>query len=194
MSSSAYLLGGLPGSGKSTTADILETLTGGTVLSAGQLVRQLAKDDGLEEPTSKELGQWSGRRREQDGDAYLEDEIIEMSEAGDYQYDKPLIYDSVRNADGVEVMQDYFTHTCFIWIDANPVVRLERLQDRDRDDEADFTMEDLRERDRIEIQELGQESLLGNDLADHVIVNESTTEELSSKLHTIAHVFRGNRV
>lgn len=180
----AYIIGGLPGAGKTTAGEILAAITGGTMLESGDMVRQMAAEDGLEDPSSHELGEWSGQQREEVGEAYIEEALVGMILRGEYDFNEPFIYAGLRNRQGLTELRDFF-ETTFIWIDARPGVRLDRLVNRERDDEDQFSMEDLEERDRIEIEELGQETLLGTDLADYVVENEGSMEELRDELRDI---------
>jgi dephospho-CoA kinase len=181
----AYIFAGLPGSGKSTAAEIGAMLTGGDVLSAGQMIRRLAERDGLEEPTSKELAGYAAERREHDGPGFFAQRAVDMIERGEYMYDEPLFIDSVRHRDGFDYFNDFFDETTFIWVSATVQTRLERLIDRGRDDEGQFSVTDLYDRDETELTELGQQTLIRSDYIDYRVVNEGTEEELKEHIEEL---------
>lgn len=181
----AYLFAGLPGSGKSTAAEIGKTLTNGSVLEAGEMIREMARDDGIENPSSKELGEYAATSREEHGTAFFAERSVGMILRGEYEVEYPLFVDSVRHIDSVTEFSEFFDSTFLIFVDAPLSVRYERLTGRGRDDEADFTVPDLMDRDRRELTELGTETIIDNDRVDYKIQNVGDQEYLRDELSGI---------
>lgn len=140
------------------------------VLRAGKAIRELAKEHGLSNPTSEELGRFAARMRQERGPGffgeYAADEVVALEGNG-----HGMVIDSFRHKNGIERVRDMLGIDFEgIWISCPRQVRLKRLQRRGRDDEADFTEEDLMERDLREVEELGVETLSDYDF-EHEIVN-----------------------
>lgn len=181
----AYLFAGLPGSGKSTAAEIGKTLTNGGVLEAGEMIREMARDDGIENPSSQELGEYAASKREEFGPGFFAERAVGMMLRGEYDVDYPVFIDSVRHINGVVEFSEFFDSTFLVFVDAPLSVRYERLTGRGRDDEADFTVPDLMDRDRRELNELGTETIIDNDRVDYKIQNVGTQEDLRESIADI---------
>lgn len=181
----AYLFAGLPGSGKSTAAEIGKTLTNGSVLSAGEMIREMAAQEGLENPSSKGLGEFAAVAREEHGPAFFAERSVGMILRGEYDVEYPLFVDSVRHINSVIEFSEFFDSTFLIFVDAPLSVRHERLTDRGRDGEEDFTVQDLMERDRHELTNLGTETIVDNDRIDYRIQNVGDQEYLRDELSGI---------
>lgn len=182
----AYILSGLPGAGKSKSSTILSSLTGGKTIEAGSVIREMARtEEGLTDPTSEELGDFAARKREELGDGFFADSVIELMEDGVYNGAHPYIIDSVRHIDGYETLAEYFMDTELIWVAAWRENRLERVQDRGRDDEADFTYDDILARDKHELENLGTITLVSDGPFDHVVHNNGSVADLREELEEI---------
>lgn len=183
----AYLLSGLPGAGKSTAAEIGKTITNGDILRGGDMVREMAKMDGLEDPDSDELGQYAADSRKEYGPGFFAERAVGMLLRGEIEVGYPLFVDSVRNINGVTEFSEYFDSTVTLYIDARRDVRLERLQDRGREGEDSFSYADLARRDERELQELGTQTILDSGRVDHVIPNGASEAHLRERLEDIIH-------
>lgn len=181
----AYLLAGLPGAGKSTVADVGVELTGGGAIRAGEMIRTMAADDGLENPSSKELGEYAAQCREEMGDGFFGEKAVGLLLRDEIDVDYPLFVDSVRHIGGAVEFMNYFDSTYLVWVEADRETRLGRLQGRGRDDEADFTMGDLLERDSHELENLGSQTILDSEKIDYRIQNEAGIDELREEVAAI---------
>lgn len=181
----AYIFGGLPGSGKSTAADIGSALTMGDIIRGGEMIREMARDDGLTDPTSQELAEYAAEMRKSDGPGFFGEKTVAMLLGGELDPQYPVFIDSVRHRNGLKEFRNYFDISYFIWIEADFDTRLGRLQERGRDDENRFDSANLMQRDSTELEDLGQQTLMGSDCIDHSIVNEGTQAELREKLDEI---------
>lgn len=183
--SEAYIFAGMPGAGKSHGAEILETVSDGTRITGGNVIREMASNQGLENPSSDELGQFASDLRDERGDGFFGDVVIEMFENGAFSGSEPYIIDSVRHENGYRTLAEYFDEEYLIWVNAGFETRYERVTDRGRDDESDFTREDLSDRDRHELMNLGTETIVINLSPDFFIQNEGSEAEFRAKLETV---------
>jgi len=186
MTGTAYLLAGLPGAGKSTLADIGSKITGGGVITAGDLIRDRAAEDGLTDPTSEELGEYAARLREESGAGFFGQMATGMLMRDEIDIERPVWIDSVRHVNGAREFREYFTDTYLIWIESPGArERLQRIRDRGRDDEADFTMADLLQRDSRELTELGVQTIFSDARIDYYVENDKHTDALHDAIREI---------
>lgn len=181
---------GLPGSGKSEAGEFAaEALDGAHVLETGGVVRRGAAQffqRDLSELTSDELGEYSTMRRERDGGDYVARDVIETLDQHERDPDQPAVIVGMRDTEALPALEDYFEVHLIIWIHAPHGVRLERLQERDRQDEASFTSEDLQRRDGRECMWGTPEWAVHSDIQ---ILNTGTLEHLRKRVHEeVRHV------
>jgi len=175
---------GLPGAGKTEGGKFAAVaLNGAHVIETGGVVRRGAAQfyqQDVEDLTSDQLGEYSTMRRERDGGDYVARDVIDTleTEAGG---DESAVIIGMRDTEAIPVLEDYFDGLQIVWIHAPHDVRLERLQDRDRQDEAGFTSEDLQRRD-------GRESMWGTPEwafhADVRVLNTGTLDHLRRRVET----------
>jgi len=175
---------GFPGAGKTEAGKFAATaLDGAHVIETGGVVRRGAAQfyqEDVENLTSDQLGEYSTMRRERDGGDYVARDVIETLEE-DAGADQPAVIIGMRDTEALPVLRDHFERLQIVWIHAPHDVRLERLQDRDRQDEAGFTSEGLQRRD-------GRESMWGTPEwafhADVRILNTGTLDHLRQLVET----------
>jgi dCMP deaminase len=103
------------------------------------------------------------------------------------QRDRNHVIDSIRHPAEVEVLRSASPRFRLIWIDAVEATRLERIRTRGRKGDPD-SLAELR---RLEGSELGsgdpsaQQLLAVRSLADEVITNDGTVDELYEQLHRL---------
>lgn len=182
----AYLLAGLPGSGKSTAREMGVSLTGGDAIHAGTMIRQMAANDGLKNPTSSELAEYAAEQRETQGPGFFGEKVSGLLHRGEIEVHYPVFVDSVRHRQGATELKEAFGNASLIWMSAPFHVRHQRLVDRGRDDEDDFTQADLAERDNVELDELGVSTIREHDeLIDYTVQNDGSLGNLKSALDGI---------
>jgi len=178
-----YALCGLPGAGKSTVAEMGTEQTDGSLVHVGSVMRTLAEHHYGYRPSSQEIADFAAEQREERGSGFAMDYVVgENSE-----YDKqPVFVDSVRNIEGFRRLEQADGNAYLVWVEARDFdQRLERLQQRARDDEGTFTIPDLLDRDDTELNDLGQATILESGAIDYRINNSGTYEELQSQVSSL---------
>lgn len=168
----AFMYTGLPGAGKTTVAELAQDNIGGMRVNTGTIVRGAAEEQGYENPTSEELGEFAAKSREIYGDGFAIDWFVEDVQDGTVDVEYPVHFDGVRNVAGVEAVREFATDALLIYVNANFERRLHRLRQRDRDDESEFEPIDLVERDANELNNLGTAEILNSDEVDVIIEND----------------------
>lgn len=182
MTETIYAFAGMPGAGKSTAAHIGMAATHGDYIEVGEIIRGEARSQGNTDPTSEELGQFAAQMREEHGNGFAMVPVIHRIQ--DWDMDWPAFVDSVRHIEGYNKLTELDIDTYLIWVEAeNMDQRLERIQRRGRDDEANFTPTDMMDRDQREIEELGVGSILDNmNRVDFRIQNHWSRDELQEQV------------
>jgi len=161
-----FALMGYPGAGKSYGAQIIGDHFGVEPLTIGDIVREEAAKALPEDAGSDRIGEWVTNQLEEDETAIIS-LLIERIDNTDDDY---AVIDSVRTIADINKLSHHFDEFNLIHIKALPEVRLERLQDRGRDGEEDFTMEDLETRDARE-DEWGVAQIIEDDYPDKEVGN-----------------------
>jgi Dephospho-CoA kinase len=183
---------GYPGAGKTTVAELFYEYTESMMIETGDVVRHGATeyyDRGLDDISSHELGEYSTMRREEDGGDYVALDIIDALKSSDEFPDIPAIVCGMRDEEAYGTFTDFFDTMNIISVTANREKRLHRLQSRGENDESEFTMSDLLERDNRE-DGWGTHFWMNSGLSeDHVhryeIENENTVDALRSSVKTL---------
>lgn len=177
-----YAIVGYPAAGKSEAGRILADLTDGVMIETGDIVRRGAEEHFAQPSdtlTSKQLGDYSTMRRETDGGDYVaQDALSRLDNNPDFPT-SPAIITGLRDTEAPQCFDEHLDTFRIIWIHADFDERLQRLQQRGRQDEGDFTKADLAERD-------GRESMWGTSdlsfMADIHIRNEGTMDDLRRQI------------
>ncbi|MEM4482845.1 MAG: AAA family ATPase [Candidatus Methanomethylicia archaeon] len=161
-------LTGMPGAGKTIVSEIAKKM-GIPTISMGDIIREEAEIRSIE-PTSNNLGWLMMELREKMGANIVALRCIEKIER--IKSDKILI-EGVRNIEEIKEFKNIGKVT-IIAVHASPKTRFKRLIDRGRKDDPK-TWEEFEKRDFREL-EVGIGKVIA--LADKVIINEGTLEEL----------------
>lgn len=185
---------GFPASGKSEVSECLGEITDSLVIETGDIVRDsYAKDTGNdpEEDSSKSLGEYSTMRREEDGGDYVAQDVVSWAEDHDRIPGNAIVISGMRDTESPALFEDYFDTFHIVHVHAPFNERLRRLQERDRQDESNYTKADLAERD-------GRESMWGTSdlipMAGNTILNDGAVEDLHAMTAEIACRLSGVKV
>lgn len=179
---------GYPGAGKSELAEVVEdrgihAISMGNVLrdrfdkadKNGDVAEQI--DNYNDKNKSTVLGEWATMQREVHGNDIVAQWTTEYIERN--LEDDTVFVDGLRSVDELEVFQTNFHNVFVIYVEAERDTRLERLQNRGRDGEEKFTIEDLEQRDKRE-DDWGLNHIKQH--TDYSITNEGTLEEFHDSI------------
>lgn len=150
----AIAFAGLPGAGKTFVGDIVADNSTAEMISMGDSIREHAPDDVVSD--SNKLGQFAANTRAEDPKT-IPQWVTDLADESDSE---TFVIDGVRSKHDYEVLNSFFDEFTLVYVFADSETRLERVADRGREGEDEFDMSDLRERDRVEIEELGVGELL----------------------------------
>jgi dephospho-CoA kinase len=137
------LLTGMAGSGKTTLSGIIRE-SGLRVITMGDVIRELAKNQGLE-PSRENIGHLAEEIRKEGSDAVAR-RCVEMIKRGQ---DGLIVVDGIRSLSEVEAFKDDFD-VVLIALWASPLSRYKRLTRRGRSDDPK-TWEEFKEREGREL-------------------------------------------
>ncbi len=170
------LITGMPGAGKEEVIRILMS-HGYEVRRMGDAVREAAAKEGIEPDM---IGEFSTKQREKYGPYIWAERTAER-----VSDPENTVIDGVRSLSEVEIFKKK-GEVVIIGVHASPRTRYERLMKRARGDESD-SVEKIKRR---EMRELGWG--LGNviAMADIMIINEGTLEELKVAVGNVLRISR----
>lgn len=176
---------GLPGAGKSYTAEKAADVYDAPVVSMGDAIREQYQEQHGEVNNSTDLGEFAAQWRADDPEG-IPEKVVEIAEHKFRQLGNDLIIiDGVRSTTDYEVLKDYFDDFYLIEVEAEFYTRLSRLQKRGREGEAAFTAIDLAERDEREREELGFGELCEYSCPDMTVKNGTGPDKLSIRLSEV---------
>ncbi len=167
------LITGMPASGKSIVSKILEEI-GIHVIKMGDVLREEAIRRNID---LKNLGEFSLEIRKRFGKDIVArltyEKILKMK-----QMPNVIAIEGLRSLDEYNFLKERFKNTVLIAIHSSPKTRFKRIIDRNREDDPK-TFEEFVKRDLRELS-YGVGNLIA--LADYIIVNEGTIEELKKSV------------
>ena len=185
----AILLFGYPGSGKGTALNVAEQHNTPTI-SMGDVVRTAAKraysitDDPSELDTIDNdiVGPYATTMRELHGFDVMAKLTVKQIQESPLKNSDVIVVDGLRGVPEVEVMTENFDKVMTVYIKANQKTRLQRLQNRARDEsESNLTIDGLQERDERE-GKWGLDELAEQDQYDVALRNEGSLNEFKAKV------------
>lgn len=166
-------ISGLPGSGKSLVSEI--AIEKGTIIvSMGDIIREEAKKRG---ESTKDTAQ--NLRKEFGQFIVAELTIKKIKKLLDDGIDNSIIVEGIRSPHEVDMFKDNFKDFIVLSIFANPTLRFERLQQRNREDDSK-NYEGFKARDQMEL-DFGIGDVIS--LSDKIIINESDFESYSQEIN-----------
>lgn len=166
---------GMPGSGKSVISQILKEKLNSFYIVMGDVIREEVMKKGLE-PTPDNVQMIMITIREREGNDIVAQRCIKKLKENEVKYEWAII-EGLR---GFEELATFRKHLNFllIAIHASPSTRFNRLKQRGRSDDPK-NREMFDKRDLIELK-VGIGSVIA--LADHILVNEGSKEDLFTKI------------
>ncbi|WP_287582142.1 AAA family ATPase [Candidatus Borrarchaeum sp.] len=166
---------GMPGSGKSVISQILKEKLNSFYIVMGDVIREEAMREGLE-PNSTNLRKIMLDLRKREGNDIVAKRCIEKLKENEVKYEWAII-EGLR---GLEELSTFRKHLNFLLIavHASPPTRFNRLKQRGRSDDPQ-NREMFDKRDLTELK-VGIGSVIA--LADHILVNEGSKEDLFGKI------------
>jgi len=164
-------LTGMPGSGKSVVARVAREM-GFDVISMGDAVRAEARRRGLE-PTGPNMRSLMLELRSERGPAAVAELCFPLIDKAGPE----VLIEGIRSLEEVEAFNVRYGRVVLVAVHSSPKTRFERLRARGRPDDPRDWQEFL-ERDKAELS-VGIGSAIA--MADHMIVNEGTLEELAEE-------------
>lgn len=171
----------LIGGGKDSVGDYLKN-KGFTKLSLSDEIREEARKRGIE-LTRENLIALANEMRSTEGLGVLAKRVVKKIEQG-----KNYVVESIRNPEEVNELRKHNDFTMLsIW--ASQKIRFERINKRMREKDPQ-TFEEFLRIDHVEAYNPlphAQKILLCMQMADHIIVNEGTLEELHHKIDELVN-------
>lgn len=183
-----FALAGLPGSGKSTVADIIvDELTeygeDATSTEVSDFVRTRFEAQEDESVTDNELGRWAAEQKAENGDGFFARQMVQHWTGEDSPH---VVISGLRSPEEAEAVRDGFgDNATIVAVWTLPDIRFERkygeVPSTDHPQWETFT-----ERNERETHEWGcAEFFTDEGPSDYVIPNNSTLEELEGKVQAI---------
>jgi len=170
---------GMPGAGKATVEEIVRNM-GYSMVVMGDEIRDEAKRRGLK-PTPENLGMVMLKLREEEGPGIVAERCIPKIEKAD---GKIVVVDGVRSPYEVEKFKRHFPSFTLIAVYASPATRFQRLFKRSRSDDPKV-WDTFAERDMRELS-VGLGNVIA--MADYLIVNEGTKNQLKRQIRKVLEV------
>lgn len=177
-------IAGLPAAGKTFVGNKLAQLLEAPTVSMGDQVRDHYESEFGEAPeTGDDIRSWVEDIRKRNPRMIPEWTVDAIT--ADYSDENVVIVDGLRTEVDLTVLEERFDPFHLIEVKSSFLTRLERIQERDREGEGDYTPYDLVDRDRQEMG-WGVQSVLENDGADLTIKNQFSAPGMSRIIMNVA--------
>lgn len=165
------------GAGKDEVSKHLEEEHGFEAFGMGDVIRNIAKERGVE-PTRENLQRIGKECREERGDDFLARKAAEEMKSSDNQN---FVLNGLRNPEEFEAVKDEFgSDFTLLHLDACEEIRFERLKERNDSRDPD-TLEELRKQDKRGVEKFNLDETI--EMADQRIENhKNDLSELHRKL------------
>lgn len=173
---------GMPGAGKSEAGSFFKN-KGMEVLRFGSVIDDGLKDEGL--PWSPENNQYYRQKiRQELGMAGVAIKMLPKIEKA-LEGKKDIVLDGLYSWEEFNFLREKLSSLVLLCIYARPTVRYQRLMERK---ERTFTKKEARERDINEIEATNKGGPIA--IADYLIKNETTREDLQGELNKFLEMFQ----
>jgi dCMP deaminase len=171
---------GLNGAGKSAVVQFLAERSF-VAVSLSDEIRGELQARGLRESRT-EMIRVGRELRQQEGVDALARRVL-----GRLKREQNYVVDSIRHPAEVNVLRELGRHFRLVWVDADEGLRFDRIKSRDRSGDP-RSLEELRRLEGIELESAdpaGQQLLAVKALADEIIVNDGTLEDLHATVRDV---------
>ena len=172
---------GMPGSGKSIIIESLKK-EGYETVYMGNIIRLEMEEKNIQ-AKSKNVRNFATEFRKKHGDDIVARRCLpELKEKLSHSSDKPVIIEDIKGIAEVEYFRKELGEDFqLIAIHASPKIRFERSRERESewDEKTVGSYEEFQWRDKMEMSWGLGEAIA---LADHIVINDSTEEELVNKI------------
>ncbi|MCK5587539.1 MAG: AAA family ATPase [Candidatus Lokiarchaeota archaeon] len=169
---------GMPGSGKSVVSQIFRERLNSFYIVMGDVIREEVMKEGLE-PTPDNVRRIMLTIREREGNDIVARRCIEKLKENDEKYEWVII-EGLRGLEELFTFRKHLSNFFLVAIHASPYIRFNRLKTRARSD-APKNREMFDKRDLTELK-VGIGSVIA--LADHILANEGTKDDLRGIIDT----------
>jgi dephospho-CoA kinase len=167
---------GMPGSGKSVISQILQEKLNSLYIIMGDVIREEVMKEGLE-PTSDNVQMTMITIRKREGNDIVAKRCIEKVKENEEKYEWAII-EGLRGLEELSTFRKHLSSFLLVAIHSSPYTRFNRLKQRGRSDDPN-SREMFDKRDQTELK-VGIGSVIA--LADHILVNEGSKEDLVSQI------------
>lgn len=171
-----FSLVGMPGSGKSVAAELINQL-GIPVLNMGDVIREEMQKRNIE-LTRENVGALTREIREREGMDVVARKCMEKITQ---ITDEKLVIDGLRNIEEVQFFKTRLPNFKIIYVAASAEIRYQRLRARGRVDDP-ANRDEFQERDDRELS-FGIQKII--DIANFVVINQGDKEHLKAQLREI---------
>ncbi|RLG16958.1 hypothetical protein DRN63_03530 [Nanoarchaeota archaeon] len=168
---------GTIGAGKDIVTKYIAEKYGYEVIIMGDLVRKVAKEEGLDE-SRESLVRVQKEKVEKFGKSYWGKMVVDLIEEKDW---KKVVINGIRRVEDYLIPKNHFKEDkfVFLFVDADPKLRAERLIKRGREGDPknwdEFLIQENWENENFDYDKLRK-------LYDYKIENNGTLEELYQKV------------
>jgi hypothetical protein len=179
---------GLKGSGKDYLARHLESEYGYLHIPSSDVLRQIAREQGYEDPIPREvLSQIGDEFKKKFGPSPITDSSITKYEQNQDKYPGGLVISGLRRPPELKAFKARGAKA--LWVHADGMQRFKNTQNRGRGDEQ--SLEDFQAHDKVEYEgaAAGDENTIRlraiEELADHRVTNDNTEKFISDAIDTL---------
>lgn len=174
---------GKPAAGKSVAARELSNALGCPMVEMGDVVTEKAASYlgvSASEMTSDQKGDAATELREKHGETVFAEETVKKAKSVGDEY---CVISGVRTPEEISVFESSADFT-LVLVTAPFETRYKRFTSRGREDEADFSRDDFKNRNERELG-WGLDRVLSQELYDISIENEGSVSQLSSRVESL---------
>lgn len=189
--SHVFGLAGLPGCGKSTAAEIIESelehnFERAIATEVSDFVRTMFEKEHQDDIDDNELGRWAADKKDEHGNGYFVREMAKTLDAGNRPH---VAISGLRSPEEAEALRDVYDpeHVTIIGVWTLPDIRFERKYGATPSEEHP-EWETFTERNERETHDWGCVEFFTDDgVSDYIVPNNGGVEDLEGRITRIVH-------